>query len=104
LIFIDGECTHCIRKHPRFAGEDEQVTGPHEPTPEELTVARTALKEVSTNLLYGRVDLVEGPDDQPLVAELELIEPSLFFRFSEPALQRFIESIIRQVTALATRH
>lgn len=104
LIFIDGECTHCIRKHPRFAEDDERVTGPHEPTADELTVARSALQAVSKNLLYARVDLVENADEQPVVAELELIEPSLFFRFSDTALQRFTESIIRRVTEQATRH
>ena len=31
-------------------------------------------------LLYARVDLIPGPDGEPLLIELELTEPSLFLR------------------------
>ena len=102
LIFIDGQFTHCIRKHPRFAGEDERITGPHEPTNTELDVARRALGTVEDDLLYARVDLVRSADDQPLVAELELIEPSLFFAQSDDALPRLVEALRRSIDSTDT--
>jgi hypothetical protein len=97
LIFIDGAFSHCIRKHPRFAGDEERVTGPHEPSPQELQVAQRALDCVDASLLYGRVDLVQDTTGSPLVAELELIEPSLFFRFGPEGLSRFVAGIQRRL-------
>ena len=97
LIFIDDEFSHCARKHPRFAGEDETITGPYEPTRSELAVADAAMDAANAvadqPLLYGRVDLVHDEDEQPLVAEIEVLEPSLFFRFSEEGLRRMVSAI-----------
>ncbi len=93
LIVIDGELTHCVKKHPRFAGEDEHVTGPHPPSSDELELANRALDAVGAPLLYARVDMVPDVDGRPMLAELELIEPSLFFRFSDAALERMVEAL-----------
>lgn len=98
LIFFEGEFSHCVRKHPRFAGDDEKITGPHEPTSDELGVARAALDAVGETLLYGRVDLVRDEDDQPMLAELEVTEPSLFFRFAPGSVERFAEAIAARVS------
>lgn len=35
-------------------------------------------------LLYARVDLLEGPDGTPLLLELELVEPSMFLSYAPP--------------------
>lgn len=104
LIFIDGQFTHCIRKHPRFAGQDEHVTGPHTPTPQELAIAKHAVNTTGPDLLYARVDLVQNAQNKPAVAELEFIEPSLFLTFSDHALQRFVHTITKHVTQRSTRH
>ena len=43
--------------------------------------------------LYARVDLVTGPDGDPMVLELELIDPSLFLELAPGSSDRFAEVI-----------
>lgn len=98
LIFIDGELTHSVRKSPRFSGEDESVSGPHPVEEAERELGERALRAVGgEGLLYARVDLVRGGDGAPMVAELELVEPSLFLGMSERALGRFVEGVKRRL-------
>ncbi|RVU45902.1 hypothetical protein EA187_09090 [Lujinxingia sediminis] len=98
LIFIDGELTHSVRKAPRFAGEDESVSGPHPVDAAERELGERALKAVGgEGLLYARVDLVRGVDGAPMVAELELVEPSLFFNLCPAALERYVAGVKRRL-------
>ena len=99
LVWIDGEVTHAIRKAPRFAGEDERVTGPHPVADDERAVALAALAPWADRVLYGRVDLARDDDGAPRVMELELIEPSLFFGWHPPALDRFVAGLTRRLRA-----
>jgi hypothetical protein len=97
LMWIDGELTHAVRKAPRFSGKDESVTGPLPIAPAEAEVARAAVAVAGEPLLYARIDLAPGPDGTPQIMELELIEPSLFFPFSPPALERFVRAVARRL-------
>jgi glutathione synthase/RimK-type ligase-like ATP-grasp enzyme len=99
LVFIDGEVTHAIRKSPRFAGDDERITGPHPIGDDERAVAMAALAPFAARVLYGRVDLARADDGTPQVMELELIEPSLFFARHPPALDRFVAGLVRRLRA-----
>jgi glutathione synthase/RimK-type ligase-like ATP-grasp enzyme len=95
LIFVGGELTHAIRKHPALvaapAGHDEpRVT----PTDDEVAVAERVLSLVDEPLLYARVDLVRGADG-PQLMELELIEPRLFLYAHPPAAERLADAIVR---------
>jgi hypothetical protein len=99
LVWIDGEVTHAMRKSPRFAGEDERVTGPHPIADDERAVAMAALAPWADRVLYGRVDLARADDGRPQVMELELIEPSLFFAWHPPALARFVAGLTRRLRA-----
>jgi glutathione synthase/RimK-type ligase-like ATP-grasp enzyme len=96
-IWIDGELTHAVRKSPRFAGQQESVTGPFPVSDAEATVARRAVAVVKElkrlDLLYARVDMAPGLGGEPRVMELELIEPSLFFPKSRRALERFVAAV-----------
>ena len=95
LIWIDGELTHAIRKTPRFSGDSELVTGPFPIADDERAVADAALAPYKDQILYGRVDLARDAGGRPMVMELELVEPSLFFARHPPALQRFIAGLDR---------
>jgi glutathione synthase/RimK-type ligase-like ATP-grasp enzyme len=99
LVCVDGVLTHAVRKAPRFAGHAERVEGPVAVEPGERAVAQAALDHAGEGLLYGRVDLVDGPDGRPCVMELELVEPSLFLAYSAEAAQRFAKAIVRQASA-----
>jgi O-ureido-D-serine cyclo-ligase len=48
--------------------------------------------------LYARVDLIRDEGGEPVVLELEMIEPSLFFPFAGGSAQRFAAAIVRRVT------
>jgi len=96
IIMIDGELSHAIRKTPRFSGDDERVTGPFEITSEERAVALAALAP-HADLLYGRVDLARDNSGQPMVMELELVEPSLFFAYLPGSADRFVGALQRHL-------
>jgi hypothetical protein len=46
-------------------------------------------------LLYARVDLVDGDDGRPRVMELELVEPNLFLWLHPESLPVAVERIIQ---------
>ncbi|MFD5946924.1 RimK family alpha-L-glutamate ligase [Streptomyces collinus] len=69
---------------------------PWEPTAAELAVAEKALAAVpgDAELLYARVDLVTGPDGEPCVMELELIEPNLFLHLHPDSVPKVVEAVL----------
>jgi glutathione synthase/RimK-type ligase-like ATP-grasp enzyme len=93
VIWIDGELTHEIRKTPRFSGDDERIDGPYPIADDERAVATAALAPYVDRILYGRVDLARDAAGDPMVMELELIEPSLFFARHPPALARYVAGL-----------
>lgn len=99
LVWIDGELSHAIRKSPRFAGQAERVTGPFPITPEEREVALAALAPIASELLYARVDLARDERGHPMVMELELVEPSLFFARHPPSVERFVDALYNRLVA-----
>jgi glutathione synthase/RimK-type ligase-like ATP-grasp enzyme len=101
IVYIDGEPSHAVRKaailRPEgaefvegglYAEEDMEATTA---TAAERAVADAAVAAaverlaLSAPLLYARVDLVPGPDGNPVVLELELAEPSLFLTYADSA-------------------
>ena len=51
------------------------------------------IADIPQSLLYARIDLIRDEHDQPLLAELELVEPSLFLRQEPAALKRLVRGI-----------
>jgi len=110
LVFLDGRFSHAVRKGPMLSGPDAGVTGlyrPEEisarqPAAAELAVAEKALAAVpgDTSLLYARVDLLPGPDGDPMLVELELTEPSLFLGYAPGAATRLAEAIAARLGVL----
>ncbi|WIX89555.1 hypothetical protein [Amycolatopsis sp. DG1A-15b] len=64
-----------------------------------LDAASALLGILRAELLYARVDLVRGADGKPLLLELELTEPSLGFRQTDPAAVTRFASAVRQQLA-----
>ena len=94
LVWIDGELTHAIRKQPRFDDGVEQVSEAPV-TAEDRAFAERVLAAAPGPLLYARVDVFDREDGTPVLSELELIEPSLFFPFGPGGLARFVEAVQR---------
>ena len=96
LIYFEGTLNHTVRKVPvpgdyrvqdDFGATDFPVEAPQ--STEEIGAAAMAYAAqhcaLSEPLLYGRVDLLQMDDGCWVLNELELIEPSLFFRHSVTA-------------------
>ena len=100
LVWIDGAVTHAVRKSPRFAGESESVSADAVAvTPAEGQLARRVIAALDGTPLYARIDVAPGPDGWPVLMELELIEPSLFFPKAPRALGRFVVALRRELTS-----
>ena len=97
MVWIDGEVSHAIRKTPRFAGDSEQVEGPMPIAPEERALAEAALAPLADQLLYARVDLARDEKGAPMVMEMELIEPSLFFAKRPGSADRLVSALMRRL-------
>jgi hypothetical protein len=58
-----------------------------------LKRAQQALEALPDTLLYARVDLVRNDENDFLVMELELIEPSMYLRTDPEAPMKFARAI-----------
>jgi hypothetical protein len=97
LVWIDGEFTHAVRKEPRFDDQDEEVSAALEISAAERALGARALAGMDAELLYARVDVVDDDAGAPVVAEVELLEPSLFLVQHPPALERLAAAVARRV-------
>lgn len=95
VVWIDGAVTHSVRKSPRLAGGEEEVSDALDPTADERAAAEAFVRHVrgEGDLLYARVDLARDDEGRPLLMELELVEPSLFLLQHPPALERLVRAI-----------
>lgn len=108
LLWFEGAFSHAIRKGPllhRGAGlvaglfAPEEIT-PRTPSPAEREVAEAALRALPhPALLYARVDLLDDGTGRPLLLELELTEPSLFFAQAPGSAERFARAILHRLGA-----
>lgn len=106
LLYFGGEYSHAIHKGPLlqagqaptdglFAEEEIQA---RTPTPHERALADRVITFVTARTgaapVYARVDLVEDAAGAPLLLELELTEPSLFFsQGGAPAVTAFAQAL-----------
>ncbi len=102
--FFYGEFSHAIQKIPKsgdyrvqeeYGGNIVSIT----PSPEDLELATTIYKTVEGKLktptLFHRVDLVRSPEGELEIMELELVEPSLYFRTTPVAAPNFANALNR---------
>jgi glutathione synthase/RimK-type ligase-like ATP-grasp enzyme len=97
LVFVDGICSHAVRKSPRFAGGEERVDSVPIQS-DERAFAEALVRTLSPDLLYARVDLARDAAGAPMLMELELVEPSLFLRQGPEATVRLVSAIERLAT------
>ncbi|MCF8531079.1 MAG: hypothetical protein K9G12_05125 [Candidatus Nanopelagicales bacterium] len=105
LLYIGGEFSHAIRKGPLLRPDSapERVHGlylqeeitPRTPRTDQREVADRVMDYLTSRFgtpLYARIDLIDSHvGQQPLVLEIEVVEPSLFFHTSPSSLARFVE-------------
>jgi hypothetical protein len=103
-VFIDGTFTHGVQKIPvngdyRVQDDFGAVDMPYEFTKDELQTMQETLLTVPQceELLYARFDYLRSDSGTLLLNELELIEPSLFFRHSEKSAVCLADAILKRV-------
>lgn len=100
LVYVEGEFSHAVRKAPVLETGAAPVERPWErmvflglaePTSAELAVAaqvHAALHRQFGRLTYSRVDLVADTTGNPLILEVELIDPNLSLSLQPHAVSR----------------
>jgi glutathione synthase/RimK-type ligase-like ATP-grasp enzyme len=97
IVYAGGSVSHAVVKRAKdgefrvqqdFGGRVEPVT----PSPGLIAFADRVMTQVPSDCLYARVDVVET-DRGPLLMELELIEPELYFLIVPDAAHRMAELI-----------
>jgi glutathione synthase/RimK-type ligase-like ATP-grasp enzyme len=105
LVYCDGAFSHAVSKHAKagdfrvqqdFGGSVEPLV----PSPALLAFANRVMTQVNGDTLYARVDVVESSRG-PLLMELELIEPELYFLYVPAAALTFARAIVRRLESLA---
>ena len=104
-----GECfSHAVRKIPvpgdyrvqdDYGASDERI----EASDELRELAELVISQIPYPWLYARVDALVMDDDTWVLNELEMIEPSLFFRHAEQAPQSLYESLVDMVSGASVK-
>ena len=120
-VFVAGEYSHSVLKGAMLDGPDVGVDGVYreertsalEPSEREVEFSvqavRAARRYFATSadgvdlvpdpLLYARVDVVTDDDGDPVLMELELVEPSLFTDLAPGALDVFADAVLARAEA-----
>ncbi len=105
LFYFDGEFSHAINKRPKL--DDFRVQEEHggviktfTANEELLSCAEAVIQELDETPLYARVDLIRGNNGKFQLMELELIEPSLYFRFDDKAASMFVSKLNKRMNEL----
>lgn len=97
LIFFGGRYSHSMikkvkrgdfRAHPIFGAEVRE----HDPSDEEIRVGVHCLDAVGYPTEYARIDMIPT-ESMPLVIEVELIDPNLFFDHLPETIESFADHI-----------
>jgi glutathione synthase/RimK-type ligase-like ATP-grasp enzyme len=112
-VFMGGHYSHALRKHAVLQADEiapttedeldvatamlrEDLVVAAEPDPRQLSFAEGIVRDVSARFgtpLYVRVDLVMDAG-QPLLLELEAVEPTLYMETAPGSVQRFAAAIL----------
>jgi glutathione synthase/RimK-type ligase-like ATP-grasp enzyme len=105
LVFVEEELSHAVRRRPptgEFRSQREfgaAITN-EPPSSSLLATARDALRSASRfgSPCLTRVDLVETGDG-PIVMEVELIEPVLYFGYASGSAARAASALVARMRA-----
>ena len=98
VMLFGGEYSHSVLKKAKkgdfrvqddFGGTVEKIN----PSLEIIELAEKTVKSLKTIPFYGRVDIIFDNGNNPVISELELIEPELWFRFKEESAYKLAEII-----------
>jgi glutathione synthase/RimK-type ligase-like ATP-grasp enzyme len=96
--FFAGEFSHAILKKPK-AGDfrSQEEFGSHvkliDLTARQMEFCHSVINKIQGPWLYARVDFVYNDKMQECLMELELIEPSLYFRYKEGSAELLVDKL-----------
>ena len=98
LFYFNGEYSHTILKTPikgdyRVQEEHGGIINAAIPSKALLECGQEIIESLDEKLLYARVDVVRGEGEQYHLMELELIEPSLYFRMDKKSPKNFASAL-----------
>jgi glutathione synthase/RimK-type ligase-like ATP-grasp enzyme len=111
LVFFNGReqaYSHAVLKRPGrgefrvqsdFGGSESIFN----PPPETIEFAANALKEISGDWAFARIDVIDWKQ-RPLLSEVEMIEPDLFLQLQPGASERFAEVILEKLSRKSTKN
>ncbi len=97
-IFINGGAddadtfSHVVRKLTPLLPRDVEAVAA-EPRKDEVALARRVLTHIPGDWLYARVDTMRDAGGTPLLSELEVMEPTLFFTCADGSAERFVRAL-----------
>jgi glutathione synthase/RimK-type ligase-like ATP-grasp enzyme len=102
LMVFGGVFTHSILKRAKtgdFRVQDDfgGSVHPYEHTSDEVALAQKVMAQCSDVPAYGRVDIVWNEHDEPMVSELEIIEPELWVRNAPWSADYFAKAIANKL-------
>ena len=105
LFFFDGKYSHTILKTPKendFRVQEEHggIIKAIKSDQKKQKIAEEIISKLSPVPLYARIDLVRTDDDNFVLMELELIEPSLYFQMDDDSPHRFVEAFIEKISKI----
>jgi glutathione synthase/RimK-type ligase-like ATP-grasp enzyme len=98
VMIFGGEYSHSVLKKAKkgdfrvqddFGGSVEKII----PSLEIIELAEKTVQSLKTMPLYARVDIIFDNGSNPVISELELIEPELWFRFKEESAYKLAEIV-----------
>jgi hypothetical protein len=119
LVFIDGQLSHPLRKGAVLAPDEvapvresdlRVAEAMYDPTlvvagsfeDDERALAERVLSEITDRFayepLYARVDMLRGEDDNPVLLELEAVEPNLYLSEHPEGAGRLADAIVRRAS------
>ncbi len=103
LMVFGGVFTHSILKRAKtgdFRVQDDfgGSVHPYEHTHDDVALAQKVMAQCSGVPAYGRVDIVWNEHNQPMVSELEIIEPELWVRNAPWSADYFAKAIANKLS------
>lgn len=96
--FFNNQFSHCVLKTPKandFRSQEE--FGSHvrsvSLSQQQMNFCENTLEKLPEKCLYARVDFINDGQGQPCLNELELVEPSLYFRYAQAAAQKMVQAL-----------
>ncbi len=96
--FFNNQLSHMILKTPKsndFRSQEEfgSLVRKVDASTQQMNFCQSVLNKIPGRTLFARVDFINNEKGEPHLNELELIEPSLYFRYDEEAAPRMVAAL-----------